>query len=358
MTDGRWPGTRQTRGRLVARMLAGAWRPTPPPLDVSAETLDAAGPWLAASGAAGLVWRRLRDSALRASPAAALLRERYRVGAARVATHEAALRAAVERLGATDVEAVVVKGWAIARGYPEPGLRPYGDVDLVVRRADGGRARAALREVRRLSARVDLHEGFATLDDAPEDDLLARAETVDCEGTPIRVLGQEDHLRVLCRHLLRHGAVWPVWLADVAVAVETRGPGFDWDRCLGPDPRVASWVSATVGLAHRLIGARIDDTPAARERARPPRWLEPTVVRAWGRPSRPLAPLVDQVYHPRRLFTDLPRHWPNGIQATVALGRPFGRLPRLPFQVAATLPEAAAFVAAAARRLRAVRPAR
>lgn len=49
---------------LVGRVLAGAWRETPLPLDVSADELTRVRPLLHRTGAAALAWWRLRGTAL------------------------------------------------------------------------------------------------------------------------------------------------------------------------------------------------------------------------------------------------------------------------------------------------------
>jgi hypothetical protein len=160
----------------------------------------------------------------------------------------------------------------------------------------------------------------------------------------------EDHLRVLCTHLLRHGAARALWLCDVALVVESRPPDFDWERCLGPDPCVADWVACTVGLAGTLLGARTAETPIAARAARLPRWLVPAVLRQWGQEYRRLAPLADHVGRPRTALAELRHHWPNPIAATVALGGRFGPGPRFPYQVGATVRGLGRFLRQAASR--------
>ena len=133
--------------------------------------------------------------------------------------------------------------------------------------------------------------------------------------------------------MLRHGVSRPLWLCDVALAVEMRPPDFDWARCLGPSRRVAHWVICAIGLANRLLGARVNDTPFSARAGHLPRWLAPAVLRQWGKEHRALAPLASHLRHPGRLLAEMPAHWPNGIQATVALRRSFNAWPRLPYRL-------------------------
>jgi hypothetical protein len=157
---------------------------------------------------------------------------------------------------------------------------------------------------------------------------LARLDDLE-----VRVLAAEDHLRFLCTHLLRHGAVRPLWLCDIAVAIETRSANFDWDRCLSGSRRIADWVACAVGLTHQLIGLDVDATPVARRAKNLPRWLIPAVLKEWEVPLHFNDQVVNYLRHPVDLLKELPRHWPNPIVATTTLVGPFNELPRWPFQL-------------------------
>ena len=189
-------------------------------------------------------------------------------------------------LEAAGIEALIVKGWAAARLYAEPGLRPYGDIDVCVGPTRHRAAREALA-ASLPSVDVDLHRGLAVnsrmIADLPTfETAWGRASRARLEETEIHVLAPEDHLALLCVHLLTHGAWRPLWLCDVAAALERLSDDFDWERCLGRSPRLATWVRSTVALAERLLGAETKHAPTTRGRA--PRWLEPAVVRQWASP--------------------------------------------------------------------------
>src|SRR5207247_843738 len=65
--------------------------------------------------------------------------------AAIVQLRERELPIVLEALAASDVGALVIKGAAVARThYPDPLLRPAGDVDLLIRQPDVDRCRDAL----------------------------------------------------------------------------------------------------------------------------------------------------------------------------------------------------------------------
>src|SRR5205823_7319953 len=142
---------------------------------------------------------------------------------------------------------------------------------------DEAAARAALHAPGAPPGHVDLHtdfspgqRGHALMKDCRVDELYDRSQLVPLGGAEVRVLGPEDHLRFLCLHLLGHGAWRPLWLCDIAVALEARPPDFDWDHCLGGDPRRSDWVACSLGVAHQLLGARVDDTPIAERAQRLP----------------------------------------------------------------------------------------
>src|SRR5262249_11509098 len=146
-------------GQLVARVLSGAWHTAPPPLDLPAAALDVVAPLLHKSGAAALAWWRLRGTPLADTPAGDGFHQAYRLHALEAEVHALKIAAVLDRLEESRVDALVVKGWAIARRYPEAGLRPYTDLDLIVRPGQLLAARAALATLRSLAYRVDLPHG-------------------------------------------------------------------------------------------------------------------------------------------------------------------------------------------------------
>ena len=333
---------RASPGALVARVLAGAWGASPPPLALAEDELAVAVPPLCRSGAAALAWWRLRHHALAHSQAGQALRAMYFVHTVAEQAATRRLVAVLERLRSAGVEPLLVKGWAIARHYPEPGLRPYSDIDLIVRPEEYDRARAALAASPSAGLPVDWHAGTERLDSRSFEELTARAEAVALGDTTIGVLGPEDHLRVLSLHALRHDVGRPIWLCDLAVALAARSPEFDWRRCLGPDERVAGWVACVLGLAHRLLGAPVAGTPAAARASDLPGWLPTSVLRRWSQsPVRGLAAhvplgqaLPTLARDPARLWEDLVLRWDRPIKYTLDLGRPLTAWPRWPLQVA------------------------
>ena len=122
-------------GRLVAKALRHSWRSSiGNNFDLAPADFEAVMPLLYDSGAAGLGWWRIRESELRETPSGELLHQAFRLLTLQAAIHETKIQKAVCHLRANHVEPIVIKGWAIARRYPLPGLRPYGDIDLIIRR--------------------------------------------------------------------------------------------------------------------------------------------------------------------------------------------------------------------------------
>lgn len=303
-----------------------------------------AAPLLLQTGSAGLAWWKIRLSPLASDRALDELHQAYRLIALQAVVHERHVAKAFATLRAAGVEALLAKGWAMARLYPDPGLRPYGDIDLYVRHEQHAAALEALEDPQREG--VDLHRGFAELDDRRPDELVARSRVEILQGVEVRVFGPEDHIRLVALHMLRHGVLRPLWLCDVALALESRPQDFDWDAFARGSRRRSAWVRSAFGLAHALLGARLDGVPNAEGAARLPRWIVPAVLRQWSDfvpPHGSRAPMASRLGHPAAFLWGLRLRWPNPVEATVGVGGPFNGLPRLPFQIGDCLLRTAQF---------------
>lgn len=340
----------QRLGELVARTLAGSWHAQPPPPDLSVEDLERVAPLLHRSGAGALAWRRLRQSSLADVPAGQGLRQAYRLQSLEAVVHQRHVVLAFRMLGAAGVEPLLGKGWAAARLYPEDGIRPSSDVDLCVRPDEYPVAAGLLMELARQGCCVDLHAGFPQLRDRPLESVYARSQLVPVDGAPVRLLGPEDHLRLLCLHMLGHGMWRPLWLCDIAAALESTPEGFDWEWFVGGDPRRADWAACALVLAHDLLGARLDRVPGRVRDRRLPSWLAPAALSQWGRvgwqdPQGARTPMSNYLRRPEGVISALYSRWPNPIEATVGVGGAFNEVPRWPFQVGACLWRTARFAA-------------
>ena len=205
---------------------------------------------------------------------------------------------AITLLRSAGVEPLLVKGWAIARLYPECGLRPYGDIDLCVRPEQHASAVAALAAPTTDKVAVDFHKGLPQLHRPSLDDVYERSQLVPLGDVDVRILGPEDHLRYMCIHMLQHGAHRALWLCDIAVALESLLEDFDWEYLLRGDRRPADWVASTVSLAHQLLEASLNGIPVAERTRHLPRWLLPSVLKQWSMEEHYYGPRVDRVLRP------------------------------------------------------------
>ena len=324
----------KTSGELVAATLSGSWRKRPHGPDISPDELAQITPLLLQSGAGALTWWRLRDSPLSLEPTSAEFHQAYRLHAIQSAVHETNLQQVLKVLRQGGIEPILVKGWAIARLYPETGLRPYGDFDLCVNAAQYVDARATLLKSE-LHCPVDLHKGTDLLDDRSWSEIFERSKLVTLNETDVRVPSAEDHFRLLCFHLLRHGVERPIGLCDIAVALESRGPDFDWKTCLGTNHKHADWIACVIGLAQELLTADVGEFPFSIKRNYPA-WILKSVLKAWGQDFSAhfskAAPLEFYRQHPRGLASALRARWPAPIVGTVGVGGSFNRFPRFPYQ--------------------------
>jgi hypothetical protein len=172
------------------------------------------------------------------------------------------------------------------------------------------------------------------------DELFSRSRLVALNNTEVRVFSPEDHLRILALHLLRHGAWRPLWLCDIAAALEAQGEGIDWERCLTDEPRVVKMLGCVIGLAHSLLGAKLDGLTDRAGANNLPRWLIDAILRQWDRCQNPtgqglaVPTLLSKLGSPRLFLADVYARWDQPIRATMLLKGDFGYLPRFPYQLA------------------------
>jgi Uncharacterised nucleotidyltransferase len=193
-----------------------------------------------------------------------------------------AVALAVRPLTDVGLEPVVFKGPAVAARYPEPGLRPMDDIDLLLPRAHHQHALDALgragwqgtrpgsaghydtvlshREIP--SFLLEVHYG---LEEASErataldsDKLWARRQPLECAGTHAFGLPPVEEIVVLGVHAGKphHRFVRLVWMADLAMIVghaERHDIAIDWDGVLdvARAARCVPVVGAALAMARR-----------------------------------------------------------------------------------------------------------
>ena len=201
----------------------------------------------------------------------------------RCSSFRVAVALAVRPLTEAGLEPLVFKGPAVAARYPEPGLRPMDDIDLLLpvtdhRRALDALAGAGWRVAR--SAGVEHYDTVLIHDQVPSlslevhyglerasqrvtaldaEALWARRVPLDCAGTPAFGLSQADELVVLAADAGKpfHGFMRLVWIADLGMIVNSaaaRGEPVDWDgvRAVAEQARCRTVVGAALELARRV----------------------------------------------------------------------------------------------------------
>ena len=188
-----------------------------------------------------------------------------------------------DSFAADGVEALVIKGPVLsARCYGDPGLRQYGDLDLIVRDADmlrstelmielGYESSVSLAAIRakkipgeyvfRQSATKLLVEFHTELTfryhprPLPIEKLFKRQARVNIDGHEIPALSPEDELVLICIHGAKHFWEQLSYIADVAAFVSNQQ--LDWGRVESAAEEVAAERMLHVGLrlAAEVLGA-------------------------------------------------------------------------------------------------------
>lgn len=308
-------GPRLRAGRAAGDILRCSWREANPPPPLDPDQLGPAISVLVATRAAGMAWPSLAVTGGTGSgPGTAALRDAYATNALGLARREAELQAVFEGLGAAGIDAVVIKGWDLARRYPHRGQRSPGDIDLCVAPGDRERTRSLVADlgVRLLDVRHVLMAHMA----GHEEGVIDRRDSVRVGSTDVGVPSVEDALRLSCLHVLQHGANWPHSLCDVALLVESQGHGIEWDLVTGEAPLQQTWVLSVLALARDLLGADIATSPAAGRQPWRRRSLE-SIWRRWGAAGQPGG--HDRTTRP---LHGLRSGWTDPISSAFRLGRP------------------------------------
>jgi hypothetical protein len=232
----------------------------------------------------------------------------------------------------TDVgmEPVVLKGPAVATRYPEVGLRPMEDIDLLLPRSQHDQALRALQsrgwQVRRAaradgydsvlahrelpSIAVELHYGF----DAPHERVgKLDAQTMwesrvpmECFGTEAFGLPLPEEIVFLALHAAKpfHAFSRIVWVADLGMivgAAELCGAQVDWERVrsIAKGARCETIVGSALALAaHVGLRAPLDLFPL------PCRGWRKAALDALVDESWPLRASSNSNFHLRYALTD------------------------------------------------------
>ena len=247
--------------------------------------------------------------------------------------YETRISEAVSFLLQNDLEPILIKGWLAAKNYPQLYQRQFNDIDLIIQPSKFEKALICLKEYKE-NYLIDLHKGVRHLDSLSYENLYENSRLVKCGETVIRVLRQEDHLRVLCVHWLTDGGENKERLWDIYYAVANRPKDFDWNRCLNVvSEKRRKWIVYTIGLAHKYLGLDVSDTPIAAEIGDFPKWLIETLEKEWKSDER-LIPLHQCLHDKKKLFKQIKKRIPpNPIQATIEMEGDFDNKPRVFYQI-------------------------
>jgi hypothetical protein len=269
-------------GLLVAQVLRGAWRIQPSERMPADSDLQSVIPVLTLSGAGALVWWKIRNSrghSISLSNSLQKIRLEY---AAQAIQYEEQLLNIFRTLTSLGIRAILLKGWSVARFYPAPGLRPLGDVDLLVADSERSLTHQAIRQLKCKRFPVDTdHDEFSRFGESSFEQLYERSERSNLQDSAIRILRPEDHLRLLCLHFLKHGGWRPLWLCDVAAALENLPVTFAWKDCLGRCERYAQWIACTIEAAREILGAQPTVELPSSNRPIVPRWFLSAMLKEW-----------------------------------------------------------------------------
>ena len=235
-----------------------------------------------------------------------------------VALHEARIVRAFSAFRNSNIEPILIKGWAAAQNYPDHSPRAIGDIDLVVSPDEYSRGLALARSAELVDCFIDLHCGFRQLDVLAWSDLLEHSVVAELRGTAIRTLCREDHLRVMCDHWLVDGGRFKNKLLDIYYAVANRPDDFDWDRCLNvvPDHR-RKWVVCAIAVARRYLDLDVRSLPFANETEQIPGWITEWIEWEWEQPDT-LEPVLTSWYDKRLMLRQIRRRFPpNPIRSTI-----------------------------------------
>lgn len=232
------------------------------------------------------------------------------------------------------VEPILIKGFASARWYPSEIGRAYVDVDLCVPANQFEKCKELIASNPPDGIFIDLHKGLSHFDILPWERLFTNSEIFNLDGTEIRLLCPEDHLRVICSHWLIDGGENKQRLWDIFHAVDRRPREFDWEKCLDVVTRNRQkWVIYTIGIAHYYLGLDISGLPFEEHAKRVPKWMKREVEKNW-EANIPIVPLSNCKHDKKLLWQQIKKRIPpNPIYSTISMNGCLDAKSRLHYQV-------------------------
>src|SRR5258708_6039429 len=223
-----------------------------------------------------LLATRLQELAQGASPPEiqTKLQSWQRAHAVFTLTLSAELFQILERFAALDVEVLITKGPALSvRCYGDPGMRQYGDLDLIVRAKDI-ELKISLHTIRAnkipgeyvftrrdKKLLIEFHtERTFRYHPRPLhiETLFERRASVTIDGREVPALSLEDELILICVHGAKHFWERLMWIADVAALISLRQAP-DFNRAIAVAREVGAERILRLGLrlALDVLGAKL-----------------------------------------------------------------------------------------------------
>jgi hypothetical protein len=232
------------------------------------------------------------------------------------------------------IEPVLIKGWAVAKEYPDKCQRFYSDIDLSVAPEMYEKSLRLLASVKGGNLNIDLHCGLRHLDTLDWEKLYANSEVELIDDFPVRILRREDHLRVLCVHWLTDGGAYKEKLLDIFYLLQNNAERFDWESCFDSiDENRREWIIKTIAVVHKYHGLDVSKMPFAGEINSIPRWFEKSLEKEWSSGTR-LQPIHVFIGKKKEFWKQLKKRFPpNAIQATVEMQGKFDESPRIYYQI-------------------------
>ncbi len=327
----------QSLSNLLVKFLRHSWREQTDSPDITKEELEYITPILIELGTGGLAWYRVRLSSFRDTDCAEKFHQAYRFVKLRVKMREMAMQRAFNLFRSHDIEPILIKGWSVARFFPDNAMRHYSDVDFFIPPDKYDLAQKLFLKEAAEDFYLDLQKGTGYLDESTFDDVFSRSILVKFGETQVRVLSHEDLLRIVCYHWLHDGCVRFTGLCDIALLLESRPKNFDWKICLGANHTRSHWIACAIKLSGEMFGVELEGVPEDIKNLKIPKWLIRAILKEWDKPTR------ERIYPHPSLFLELKkplsfiksarkRFPPNPIQSTIFLNGYFNETPRLLYQ--------------------------
>lgn len=262
------------------------------------------------------------------------------------------LRELFKRIVDLNLSPILIKGWSVARFYDDERVRLSSDFDLLFGEDSEARSLQAIKELQS-SFLVDAHFGPRHLDKQSFVDLLARSYEIELKDVTVRVLADEDNLRISATHWLLDGGVYRDKLWDTYYLVKNRRPDFNWDQSLNSSgPIRKTWVLAAIASARDYLALDVSELPGEVREFELPPWFAETLRKEWERGPYSRRLLSTVLGQPALLLEQLQRRFPpNKIAATIDAELPIANTSRIPAQLGSLKKKVAPFARGLGQRL-------